>query len=352
MRLTKLLLVAFILMECLACKSSNEMDNKKNENIIKELSVIDSLLRDQEFAYLMAANLDSAYYIGVGENPQEFISAKDDTSFFFISEKDEMIATNIAGFYALECGIGFISATSNRPFTSVLQAMLEGKIDSAEILILNRFANATWKASQPFRGFERIKRPIFMIANFLPEDEIKKDYHQVEIAGRKLWETMKSVADSSNHVQMQKLRSLLQDTAYAFEMATYIDSSYAATQGQKQNPNDWGDSTIRKSTMSQKIAGSIAGFYALECGLNYFVKTSDRLPSEMLKALINDSLNQEELQVFARFANATWKAGQPFKGLSRIKRQTFTPFYFLTKADIDKDLVQIKAAAKMLLQYL
>ena len=328
------------------------MEHKKNENIIKELSVIDSLLRDQDFAYRIAGNLDSAYFIGVGENPQEFISASVDSSFYATTKKDEMIATNIAGFYALECGISFISATSNRPFISILKAMLEGKIDSGEILIINRFANATWKASQPFRGLDRIKLPDFKVANFLHEDQIKKEYHKVEIAGRKLFESMKLLEDSSNQVQMQKLRTLLQDTAYAFEMAAYIDSSYAATQGQKQNLNDWSDATIRKSTRSQKIASAIAGFYALECGLNYFVETSDRLPSEMVNALINDSLNQEELQVFARFANATWKTGQPFKGLSRIKRQTFTPFYFLTKADVDKDLVQIKAAAKMLLQYL
>lgn len=56
--------------------------------------------------------------------------------------------------------------------------------------------------------------------------------------------------------------------------------------------------------------------------------------------------------IFARFANATWKAGQPFRGLNRITRPTFTSFYFLGEADIEKDFVQIKMAAEKLLPLL
>ncbi|RYY25415.1 MAG: hypothetical protein EOO04_11910 [Chitinophagaceae bacterium] len=327
------------------------MDNN-NDLIEKELLVIDSLLRNEKFSITMAAHLDSAYYVGVGETPQEFITPEDETNTFQSSEKTEFIATNIAGFYALECGISFISSNSGQSFVSVLKNMLEGKIDSTEILILNRFANATWKASQPFRDLERIKRPIFMVANFLPDEEIKKDYHQVQIAGRKLWESMEVLAESPQEAQMQKLRSLLQDTNYAFMMAAFIDSAYAATQGQLQVSKEWNDTPVLKSMRSQKIASSLAGFYALESGINYLAKTRGLTPSDVLKAIVDDSLSEENLQLFARFANATWKAGQPFKGLDRIKRETFTPFYFLSKPDIDKDLVQIKAAAGMLLQYL
>jgi hypothetical protein len=56
--------------------------------------------------------------------------------------------------------------------------------------------------------------------------------------------------------------------------------------------------------------------------------------------------------IFARFANATWKVGQPFRGLNRITRPTFTPFYFLSESDIDKDMVQIRAAAQRILPLL
>lgn len=101
-----------------------------------------------------------------------------------------------------------------------------------------------------------------------------------------------------------------------------------------------------------KIATSIAGFYALECALNYLATTKNELPSKILQAFVNDSLSQDDTMVYARFANATWKAGQPFRGLGRITREIFAPFYYLSVPDIDKDLVQVKAAARILLSKL
>jgi hypothetical protein len=50
-----------------------------------------------------------------------------------------------------------------------------------------------------------------------------------------------------------------------------------------------------------------------------------------------------------RFANVTWKAGQPFRGLDRIAHATFTPYYFLTEAELEKDWIQIKLAAGLVL---
>lgn len=101
-----------------------------------------------------------------------------------------------------------------------------------------------------------------------------------------------------------------------------------------------------------KIATSVAGFYALECGVNYLVATTNRLASVILRSVANNTMSPEEKMMFARFANSTWKAGQPFRDLSRITRPTFTPFYFLTEPDIEKDMVQIRTAALRLLSFL
>ncbi len=155
--------------------------------------------------------------------------------------------------------------------------------------------------------------------------------------------------------QMASLRHLLQDTAYAVEMASFLDSSYSISQQQTPTPfSTPADDTvmIKKSMKEMKIATSIAGFYALECGLNYLVTTTNRLPSTILKSVANNSMNPEDKMIFARFANATWKAGQPFRDLKRITRPTFTPFYFLTKPDVEKDMVQIRTAAQRLLSLL
>lgn len=50
------------------------------------------------------------------------------------------------------------------------------------------------------------------------------------------------------------------------------------------------------------------------------------------------------------FANATWKAGQPFRNLSRITRDTFRPVTLLNEEELKKDFVQIQAAAAKLLE--
>ena len=54
--------------------------------------------------------------------------------------------------------------------------------------------------------------------------------------------------------------------------------------------------------------------------------------------------------LLARFANATWKASQPFRSLSRITRDTFKPAALLGPEDLAKDYVQIRNAAVKLLE--
>jgi len=52
--------------------------------------------------------------------------------------------------------------------------------------------------------------------------------------------------------------------------------------------------------------------------------------------------------LLARFANATWKAGQPFRSLSRITRDNFRPAVLLSDDELKKDFDQIRAAAATL----
>jgi hypothetical protein len=49
--------------------------------------------------------------------------------------------------------------------------------------------------------------------------------------------------------------------------------------------------------------------------------------------------------LLARFANATWKAGQPFRALGRISRANFIPAALLPQQELEKDFVQIRAAS-------
>ena len=328
---------------------------KDKEKMMQEqLGIIDSLLRDKNFSYAMAVALNAAYYTGIGEKPKPFLAPGEDTAVIRKSAREEKVATTIAGFYALECSLGMINATSDKAPVEVLQMIADNKVDTADALILNRFANATWKASQPFRSLDRITRPIFMLANFLPEDEVKKDYDQIRSAAHYTLAAMQQVKDQSKQMQFEKLRTLMQDTTFVVRLAKAQDSSYYASQHQNvpEFMSSSDSDTIAKSVKEQKVATNLAGFYALECGICYLVTTKNELPSEILKSIINGSLSDADKNTFSRFANATWKAGQPFNDLNRITRDAFVPFDFLPQAEKEKDMLQIRAAAVKLLPQL
>ncbi len=337
---------------CFASCTTKPYSPTEPDQLKKELATIDSLLRDSTFALAMAKSLDSAYYAGIGEAAPEFLTADETTAVVTQSLKEEKTAINLAGFYALECGVTMLAAQTNETPVEWLQKIKNGTAGADAVLLLNRLANATWKAGQPFRSLGRITRYNFTVASLLNDGEVKKDSVQITNAAAKLLSSMETVSKKTLPEQMQTLRSLLQDTLYAVQMAAWLDSTYAVSQQQIPPPflsSADDTATITKRVKEMKIATSIAGFYALECGLNYLVTTKKMLPSILLNSMVNDSLSKEDKMIFARFANATWKAGQPFRGLNRITRQTFTPFYFLTESDIDKDLVQVKMAARRLL---
>ncbi|MFT3704452.1 MAG: hypothetical protein QM802_18935 [Agriterribacter sp.] len=322
-----------------------------NPDIKEELIKITALLQDTGFALRMATSLEAAYYRSQDQTIPPFFSDNDNNS-LKRSIAEEKIAINIAPFYAVECAIGELMQQKGGTPVEWLHKIVSKQIDSADILVLNRFANATWKAGQPFRDLQRIGRSNFISAYLLPQDEIQKDYDQVMAAADKLSSAMHAVADSSKQFQLHKLSELLKDEKFSRAMAEHIEAAYFTAMKQTIPPflNKGEDTaTKRKSVKEEKIAVNIAGFYALECGLSYMATTQQQLPSSLLREIINDSLDVHDKQFFERLANATWKAGQPFRGLERIKRDTFTCFDLLPEDEINKDWVQIKAAAATLL---
>lgn len=325
------------------------------EKIEKELKKIDALLQDAGFALTMAEALNTAYYQSMNKPVPVFIDASNANSIIVKSAKEEKIAINLAGFYALECGICALVVENNESPISLLEKIVSHNMDNAGMFLLKRFANTTWKAGQPFRELSRINRPNFISASQLSEEDIEKDDAQITNAATKLLASMKKVKGDTVEAQMGKLRSLLQDANYAVEMAAWLHDCYYV--GLNQTPPPFFTSaddidTITKNVKEMKIATSIAGFYALECGVNFFVSSKNVLPSVILRSLVNSTISKADEMLFARFANAAWKAGQPFIELSRIKNKIFKPFYFLDETDIEKDLAQIKSAAELVLKEL
>lgn len=350
-RIGSIIFLSFLLLVNLYC-SNDKLPVNSNDTIKTEIAIIDSLLHDENFALKMAETAEAAYYKALGETAPLFLSKGDDTAIITKSAKGQKIATSIAPFYALECGLVYLCANNDRTPTYWLQKILNNEAGDSAVLILNRFANAAWKAGQPFRDLTRIKRYNFIPASLLTEDEVKKDYNQVQAAAAKLAASLKT---GSKEEEMQQLRMLLQDTGYALEISAFIDSMYYVSQKQAVAPfitPEILSDTVQKNKAAEKIAINIAGFYATECATNYLVTIQQVAPSVLLQSLVDGTMAEEDQLLYARFANVTWKAGQPFRSLNRISRETFTPFYYLNKADIDKDLVQVKAAAAALLKVL
>jgi len=161
-----------------------------HDKIKTELAVIDSLLRDTDYNALMAQALEAGYYIGTEQAVMPFLAPGEDTAMKKKSAKEDKIATNIAGFYALECGVSYLSTTQNKLPSDILKSIVNDSIAEKDKLLLERFANATWKASQPFRSLDRITRNIFMPFDLLPKEEVKKDWDQIKSAAEILQKSL------------------------------------------------------------------------------------------------------------------------------------------------------------------
>jgi len=344
---------------CTVIASCNNNDSTQKtlamtttDSITRELKIIDSLLQDKGFAESMAIELEASYYKGIGEPAPPFLKPDEDSLLTGKSVKEEKIATNIAGFYALECGINYLCSQDSSTPAGWIEKILSKKAPDKNVTeILSRFANATWKAGQPFRSLDRIKKANFIGWSGLSTAEADKDLRQIEGAAQVLQPFIKG----SRNEQMIQMKNLLQDKEFALQVAAFMDSSYYAGEKKPVAPfvsKEEATAIKKKSFKEEKIATNIAGFYALECGINYFVAEKKQAPSVLLQSVIDGRISRQDQLLFCRFANATWKAGQPFKSLDRITRATFTPFNFLSEADIEKDWVQVKAAAGKLLKEL
>ncbi|MGN6295368.1 MAG: hypothetical protein ACTHM7_01195 [Ginsengibacter sp.] len=321
---------------------------KKEKKIHEELRRISNLLQDTDFALRIAESQNAAYLEMQAQAPPEFLSEKEENNTIKKSATEEKIATNVAAFYAVECGIGLLRNQHGGTPAEWLNKIVNHQLDSNEILILNRFANATWKAGQPFRGLVRIKKDNFISVAFLSKEELAKDSAQVNAAAEMLLPEMQSVSKTDAYDQLQKLSELLQSKQFALQMAEHIEAAYYESIHQPV-PEFFKDeedtATLEKSYNEEKIAINLAGFYALECGLSYLASAKNEVPSDVIKSITDDRLSKEDKEILERFANATWKAGQPFRSLDRITRKTFTCFDLLLPEEVEKDWIQIKAAA-------
>ncbi len=343
MRLRALALVVGLVTVGTACEGE----------LSEQLNRVQALLQSPQFAGEMAAHLDAAYYRGIGQTPPPFLTPEEETATTRKSGREEKIAINLAGFYALEAGVGAIAERTKESPVDVLESVARGTRPDEDMLLLARFANATWKAGQPFRSLSRITRPNFRPAVLLSEDDLQKDYVQIKAAARRVTAALADARSLSRAEQLTRLRGLLQSPIFAEEIAAYLDAAYYG--GQRQTPPPFlkpeeETATVQKSAREEKIAINLAGFYAVEVGGGWLAERRRELPVVVLTSIANGTRPRDEMLLLARFANATWKAGQPFRSLARVGRANFIPAAMLSGDELQKDFDQIKAAAGKLLE--
>ncbi len=319
----------------------------------EQLGTLQQLLQDPEFALEMASWLDAAYYKGQGEPVPDFIAPEDEDAVKEKSVLEEKIAMNLAGFYAVEAGLGVLAERTGESPVAILSEIVEGTRADEDMLLMARFANATWKAGQPFRSLDRITRDAFIPAAMLSQEELSKDYDQIIAASELLLDKMQGQADAGAVAQLETLKQLLQDPDFALEIATWLDAAYYKGQGEPVPdfvaPEDE-NAVKEKSVVEEKIAMNLAGFYAVEAGLGVLTERTGESPVAILSEIVDGTRSDEDMQLMARFANATWKAGQPFRSLERISRDAFIPAAMLSADELQKDYDQIIAASEKLLE--
>ncbi|KIC96260.1 hypothetical protein OI18_00380 [Flavihumibacter solisilvae] len=306
----------------LACSSAPE--SQSPVAIQEELDKLKQALLDRDFMTGVARAQEAAYYDALGQAVPSFISAEDSSQVILKSLRDERIAATLSSFYALECGISAMTRRKRgtTPLT-ILQQVEAWRIDTTSKLLLRCFADATWRTGQPFMSLKSIVK-------VQPNYEV-----QLRLVAKKMIADLEDVAGGSCQMQTKKIRHLMQDSTYMHKMAEYIDPAILKTE----------TGIIERSKYEEKVATNLPGAFALECGITFLAKTKQQLPSALIRSINENTISEEDMMLMCRFANATWKSSQPFRGLNRIKGSTFIPFSQLSDEEVEKDRVQIRSAA-------
>lgn len=315
----------------------------------EELNILSALLQDENFVAQIVAAGDThkSYQQDTHSSTNEVLQR---------SFKEEKIAISLAPFYALECGIQALMQTNpEHSFFYWVDHLLNRRLHPDQVLLLNRFANATWKAGQPFRDLARIKRRNFISAALLPAEEVAKDFDQLHAAAEMIHPVLLPYKNSDHLLQLQKVEHVLQDRNFAEVMAAHVNAAYYIAQQQMvpaflQAGEE--HAMIAKNTQSEKMAMALSGFYALECGLSYLASRQQVKPSVLLHSICEGALPGNEQMLFQRFAHATFKAGEVFMGMHRITTPAFGLFDFLEDAAVRLHWAHIKTVASQLKKYL
>lgn len=314
-----------------------------------ELTKLNGLLHDHAFAIKMAAHCEAAY-TGAANIKQNKQATDIPIKKWVWEEKTAACLTNL---YAVECSTGAICQTTGRPPSMVLKQIAEKALDSRYQLLLNAFAGAAQQAATPFMGLHCIQQSNGIdIVN--KKDPAISDSHAAA-ARWLLLHLHPESAPLSTEEELIAIEKILKDKALAEAAAAYLETTYDISRLSLVHTLSLlhtATGIVNRSAREENIAINLAGFYALVYGLAYLSAIQKQTPSRIVEDILCGHLSESTKDLLERFANATWKAGQPFRGLDRITRDVFGPFDRLFVDEVKKDWQQIKAVAELLAEEL
>ncbi len=217
------------------------------------------MLQSESIAEIWGSSVVSEAGVFPGELRQEPI---------LYSKAKEQMAVNLPGFFGLVGGLGFFIQTGNRSPFEVLNAIQTKNLSGKERELFCRFANCTWKVSQPFRDLQRITRANFVPFSMLSHREQEKDMVQIETAADFVLKSASGWEQWSPDEQWHWIGKLREDSTFLEGMAKtlfeayYLDIAEAPPVFLKEA--DW-EQTIERSSRQEVLAKSLSVLYVLEC---------------------------------------------------------------------------------------
>ena len=157
-------------------------------------------------------------------------------------------------------------------------------------------------------------------------------------------------------IQLEAMKQVLHNRVVARDLAKAQYDAYYIGIGQVP-PEFITAAEEDTPAADRKIAQSLAGIYAFECGIGHLSRVTGRTPVDVIKSTsekiiaagkdekkLRELAEDEDIKLLMSFTNGTWAASQPFIGMERIKR--VKPFEMLSWDEKKKDIDQIAAAAR------
>lgn len=155
----------------------------------------------------------------------------------------------------------------------------------------------------------------------------------------------------------QKVTAFFQSIDQAVPAANRLDKAYADGVGHPEYHTPF-DATSNP----QMVAMNLAGIYAADTfgnmmSLYYGEEADEDAYVQALQDLEAGAITEDVKSIAKNLANLEWRAGQPFrdmaaKPLNRITREVNMQFSLLPSDEEDKDLIQVREGARVLLEHI